>query len=96
MDSVSLIFIALAVVLITVAIYSVVLVLTRWYFNLSPTQIAGFSLLMFLLGILVESYLDKDNLSFFISFVMIMILSLFWLYRIVKIRNVRAQLKEVE
>lgn len=46
---------ALAVTLIVV--YLVVLILRRWYFNLSPKETATFALVMFLMGFIVSSYL---------------------------------------
>ena len=95
MDFASLMFIVIAVVLVSVVIYSIVLVLTRWYFNLSPSQIAGFSLLMFLLGVMVESYLDLNNINFFISSIIIFVLVIIWMYRIFKTRTIAKQLKEV-
>ncbi len=95
MDFASLMFIVIAVVLVSVVIYSIVLVLTRWYFSLSPSQIAGFSLLMFLLGVMVESYLDLNNINFFISSIIIFVLVIIWMYRIFKTRTIAKQLKEV-
>jgi predicted neutral ceramidase superfamily lipid hydrolase len=95
MDLASIILIILAVALVSIVVYSIVLVLTRWYFSLSPSQIAGFSLLMFLMGIMVESYLDLNNVNFFISSVLIFVLVLFWMYKIFKTRTIAKQLKEV-
>ncbi len=94
-DFASITFVVIAVVLVSIVIYSIVLVLTRWYFSLSPTQIAQFSLLMFLSGIMVESYLDLNNVNFFISSFIIFILVLFWLYRIFRTRSIAKQLQEV-
>jgi energy-converting hydrogenase Eha subunit C len=94
-DLFSILLFVLAFVFIVIVVYSIVLVLTRWYFNLSPKQIASFSLLMFLLGIMIESYLDLNIVHFFLSAITIFILVIFWLYKILKTRTVAKQMKEV-
>lgn len=74
-------FLLLAFAVGIAVVYMVVLILRRWYFNLSPKETASFALLMWLLGFVVASYLLGNLLYVFFSTLVIFTMFAWWAWR---------------
>lgn len=85
-------FLLMAFAVATAVVYMVVLILRRWYFNLSPKETASFALIMFLLGFIVSAYLTGNFL--YVLFPSLVLIGMFawWMYRASKRRAVHRSL----
>ena len=72
-------------------VYMVVLIMRRWYFNLSPRETATFALVMFLLGFMASSYLLGSLVQVFEAALVIFILFAWFIWRSMKRRSLHKQ-----
>ena len=72
-------------------VYMVVLIMRRWYFNLSPRETASFALIMFLMGFISSSYLLGNLLQVFEGALVIFIMFAWFVWRSMKRRSLHRQ-----
>ncbi len=88
MDVLNVSFLLMALAVATAVVYMTVLILRRWYFNLSPKETASFALIMFLLGFIVSAYLLGDFLYVAAPGVLMIVMFVWWLWRTTRRRTV--------
>lgn len=80
-------FLLMAFAVAVAVVYMVVLVLRRWYFNLSPRETASFALIMFLLGFIVSAYLLGNFLYVLVPAIVLIAMFAWWIWRTTRRRT---------
>lgn len=87
MNPLNIMFLLAAFAVAAAVVYMVVLIMRRWYFNLSPKETASFALIMFLLGFIASSYLLGNLLQVFEAALVIFIMFAWFVWRSIKRRS---------
>ena len=88
-------FLVFAIALVAVALYSIMLVVSSLHIIVTARDLAVFSLIMFLFGFLIASYIDLNTVDLFIGGVLLIILALYFSYRSIKRKLLDNKAKEV-
>ncbi len=87
-------FLFFAIILVSIAIYSGLIIVFSIYIHISAKEMATFSLIMFLFGFSVSSYLDMNGVDLFVSGLLLFILTMFFSYRLIKKKRLEKRLVE--
>jgi len=88
-------FLIFAVSLISFAIYSLILLLTSVYIQISARDVAMFSLTTFISGFLISSYIDGNAVDMLFSAVLLIVVVLLFTYKSLKKKLLDRKAKEV-
>ena len=77
----NLIFLLFAFAISLIVIYTVIFILRKAYFTLSPKETAFFAALMFVLGFLTSSYLAGNSILEFVGVIVVFLITLWWIIR---------------
>lgn len=77
----NLIFLVFAFAISLIVIYTVIFILRKAYFTLSPKETAYFATLMFVLGFLTASYLANNSILEFAGVIVVFLITLWWIIR---------------
>lgn len=88
-------FLVFAIALVTFAIYSIMLIISSLHVIVTAKDLAIFSLIMFLFGFLIASYIDLNTVDLFTGGVLLTILALYFSYRSIKRKLLDNRAKEV-
>lgn len=84
-------FLTVAFAIGAAVVYMVVLIMRRWYFNLSPKETAAFALIMFLMGFMVSAYLLGNYLYVLLPALLMFAMFGWWVWRTSKRRSLHRQ-----
>lgn len=84
-------FLTVAFAIGAAVIYMVVLIMRRWYFNLSPKETASFALIMFLMGFMVSAYLLGNYLYVLLPALVMFAMFGWWVWRVSKRKSLHKQ-----
>jgi len=88
-------FLIFAISLISFALYSVVLLISNIYVQISAKDVAVFSLSTFIFGFLVSAYLDGNAVDMLFSSILLIVVVLFFSYKSIKKKLTDRKAKEV-
>lgn len=77
----NLVFLLFAFAVSLIVIYTVIFILRKAYFTLSPKETAFFGTLLFTLGFLTSSYLAGNSLLIFVGVIVILLITIWWIIR---------------
>jgi len=88
-------FLIFAISLISFALYSVVLLISNIYVQISARDVAIFSLSTFIFGFLISSYVDGNAVDMLFSSILLIVVVLFFSYKSIKKKLTDRKAKEV-
>jgi len=88
-------FLIFAISLISFALYSVVLLISNIYVQISARDVAVFSLSTFIFGFLISSYVDGNAVDMLFSSILLIVVVLFFSYKSIKKKLTDKKAKEV-
>ena len=88
-------FLIFAISLISFALYSVVLLVSNIYVQISARDVAVFSLSTFIFGFLISSYVDGNAVDMLFSSILLIVVVLFFSYKSIKKKLTDKKAKEV-
>jgi len=88
-------FLIFAISLISFALYSVVLLVSNIYVQISARDVAIFSLSTFIFGFLISSYVDGNAVDMLFSSILLIVVVLFFSYKSIKKKLTDKKAKEV-
>jgi hypothetical protein len=88
-------FLIFAISLISFALYSVVLLISNIYVQISARDVAIFSLSTFIFGFLISSYVDGNAVDMLFSSILLIVVVLFFSYKSIKKKLTDKKAKEV-
>jgi len=88
-------FLIFALSLISFALYSIVLLISNIYVQISARDVAVFSLSTFIFGFLISSYVDGNAVDMLFSSILLIVVVLFFSYKSIKKKLTDKKAKEV-
>ena len=88
-------FLIFALSLISFALYSIVLLISNIYVQISARDVAIFSLSTFIFGFLISSYIDGNAVDTLFSSILLIVVVLFFSYKSIKKKLTDKKAKEV-
>jgi len=89
------VFLIFAISLISFALYSIVLLISNVYVQISARDVAVFSLSTFIFGFLISSYIDDNAVDMLFSSVLLILVVLYFSYKSIKKKLTDKKAKEV-
>jgi uncharacterized membrane protein YfcA len=88
-------FLIFAIAIISFAVYSIILLITNVYVQISAKDIALFSLSTFIFGFLISSYIDANAPDILFSSVLLVIVVFYFTYKSIKKKLTDKKAQEV-
>ncbi len=89
----NIIFLVFASVLVTVVVYLAVLIVVSVYIRMTAREMAIFSVIMFLFGFSVASYLDMNAVDLFVSGIILVMSAIYFSYRAIRKKLLENQVR---
>ncbi len=90
----NLLFLLVAFAVSVIVVLTVIFILRKAYFTLSPKESAFLSVLMFILGFLASSYLSGDAGLEFAGAILVILIVIWWILRGIYRRHLSKQMEE--
>jgi len=92
----NLLFLLVAFAVSVIVVYTVIFILRKAYFSLSPKETAFFGVLMFILGFLTTSYLAGNAELEFAGAILVFLIVVWWILRGLYRRHLSKQMEGQE
>jgi len=88
-------FLIFAIAIISFAVYSIILLITNVYVQISAKDVALFSLTTFIFGFMISSYIDANAPDILFSSVLLVIIVFYFAYKSIKKKLTDKKAQEV-